>query len=183
MSNNVIFYFQMVSLLTYIITLFGLYKLLVSSKDATIETLRERIEQLKEKLELEKNTSPDVLAEKLSVRIKIYDDELKKLSKDQQADQEAIKTKQAELADTRKELEILETQMEEAQEILKEFLCPYCKAPITVHDYGSELVWHEGRDCEVEHETIIYECGLEIYDSKETRPCRKMRDEPTAAGQ
>ena len=109
--------------------------------------------------------------------IKIHDDEFKKLSKDQQANQEAIKTKQAELADTRNELEVLETQMEEVQEILKEFLCPYCKAPMTIHDYGSELVWHEGRDCEVEHETIIYDCGLEIYDGKETRLCRKMRDE------
>lgn len=177
MSNTHIFYIQMASLLTYIIALFGLYRLFVSSKDATIETLKERIEQLKEKLELEEKTSPDVLAEKLSTRIKISDDELKKLSKDQQADQEVIKTKQAELADTRKELEILETQMEEAQEILEEFLCPHCKAPMTIHDYGSELVWHEGRDCEVEHETIIYGCGLEIFDGRETRPCRKMRNE------
>ncbi|MBL7143308.1 MAG: hypothetical protein ISS76_03665 [Phycisphaerae bacterium] len=177
MSNTQIFYVQMASLLAYIITLFGLYKLLVSSKDATIETLKARIEQLKEVLELEEKTSPDVLAEKLSNRIKIYGDELKKLSKDQQANQEVIKTKQAELADARNELEVLETQMEEAQEILKEFLCPYCKAPMTIHDYGYELVWHEERDCEVEHETIAYECGLKIYDGKEERPCRKMRDE------
>lgn len=179
MSYTNIFYIQMASLLTYIITAFIIYRHLVSSKDATIETLRERIEQLKEKLELEEKTSPDVLAEKLSARIKISDDELKKLSKDQQADQEVIKTKQAELADTRKELEVLETQMEDAQEILKEFLCPYCKAPMTIHDYGYELVWdeEEDRDYEVEHETIIYECGLKIYDGKETRLCRKMRDE------
>ncbi len=177
MSNTTIFYIQMVSLVTYIIALFGLYKLLVSSKDATIETLKERIEQLKEKLQLEEKTSPDVLAENLAARITIYDDELKKLSKDQQANQEVIKTKQAELADARKELEILEAQMDEAQVILEEFLCPHCKAPMTIHDYGSELVWHEGRDCEVEHETIIYDCGLEIYDGKEARPCRKMRDE------
>lgn len=177
MSNTAIFYIQMASLLTYIITLFGLYKLLVSSKDATIETLRERIEQLKEKLELGKNTSPDVLAEMLSSRIKIYEDEIRKLSKDQQANQEAIKTKQAELADTRKELKILETQMEEAKGILDEFLCPYCKAPMTIHDYASELVEYKGRELDVEHEIIIYDCGLEIQDGKETRLCRKMRDE------
>ena len=177
MSNTIIFYIQMASLLTYIITLFVLYKLLVSSKDATIETLRERIEQLKEKLELEKNISPDMLAENLAARIKTYEDELRKLSKDQQANQEVIETKQAELADAREEVEILETQMDEAQVILEEFLCPHCKAPMMIHDYGSELVWHEGRDCEVEHETIIYECGLEIHDGKETIPCRKMRDE------
>lgn len=182
MSNNVIFYFQMASLLTYIITLFVLYKLLVSSKDATIETLRERIEQLREKLELEKNTSPDILAEKLSARIRIYEEEIRKLSKDQQANQEAIKTKQAELADARKELETLETQMEEAQGILDEFLCPYCKAPMTIHDYGSELVEYKGRELDVEHEIIIYDCGLEIQDGKETKLCRKMRDEPPAAG-
>jgi len=112
MSNAIIFYIQIASLLTYIITLFVLYRLLVSSKDATIETLRERIEQLKEKLELEKNISPDMLAENLAARIKIYEDELRKLSKDQQANQEVIKTKQAELADAREELEILETQMD-----------------------------------------------------------------------
>ena len=177
MSNTHIFYIQMASLLTYIIALFGLYRLFVSSKDATIETLKERIEQLKEKLELEEKTSPDVLAENLAARIKIYEDEIKKLSKDQQADQDVIKTKQAELSGAREELEILETQMEEAQEILKEFLCPYCRAPMTIHDYGSELVWHEGRDCEIEHEYIFYDCGLEIRDDKETKPCRKMRDE------
>lgn len=176
MSNNAIFYIQMASLLTYIITLFALYKLLVSSKDATIETLKERIEQLKEKLESEKDTSPDVLAEKLSARIKIYEEEIRKLSKDQQANQEAIKAKQTELADTRKELEILETQMEEAQEILDEFLCPHCKAPMTIHDYASELVEHEGRELDVEYEIMIYDCGLEICDGKETRQCRKMRN-------
>jgi len=177
MSNNAIFYIQMASLLTYIITLFALYKLLVSSKDATIETLKERIEQLKEKLESEKDASPDVLAERLSARIKIYEEEIRKLSKDQQANQEAIKAKQAELADTRKELEILETQMEEAQGILDEFLCPHCKAPMTIHDYASELVEYEGRELDVEHEFILYDCGLEIHDGEETRPCRKIRDE------
>ena len=138
MSNTTIFCIQMASLLIYIGTLFILYKLLVSSKDATIETLKERIEQLKENLELEKNMSPDVLAEKLSARIKTFEEEMSRLSKDQQANQEVIKTKQAELAGARNELEVLETQMEEAQEILKEFLCPYCKAPMTIHDYGSE---------------------------------------------
>lgn len=177
MSNNAIFYIQMASLLTYIITLFALYKLLVSSKDATIETLKERIEQLREKLESEKETSPDVLAEKLSARIKVYEEEIKKLSKDQQANQEAIKAKQAELADTRKELETLETQMEEAQIILDEFLCPHCKAPMTIHDYASELVEYGGREMDVEHEIVIYDCGLEIHDGKETSLCRKMREE------
>lgn len=163
MSNTQIFYVQMASLLTYIIALFCLYRLLVSSKDATIEILKARIEQLKEKLELEERTSPDVLAEKLSNRIKIYDDELKKLSKDQDANQEVIKTKQAELADARNELKILETQMKEAQEILEEFLCPHCKAPMAIHDYESE------------QEYIFYDCGLEIRDGKETSPCRRMR--------
>jgi len=177
MSNNAIFYIQMASLLTYIITLFALYKLLVSSKDATIETLKERIEQLKEKLESEKDASPDVLAEKLSARIKIYEDEIRKLSKDQQANQEAIKVKQEELAATRKELEVLEAQMQEAQETLDEFLCPHCKAPMTIHDYASESVEYEGRELDIEHEFIMYDCGLEIHDDKETSPCRKMREE------
>jgi len=175
MSNNAIFYIQMASLLTYIIASFALYKLLVSSKDATIETLKQRIDQLKEKLESEKDTSPDVLAERLSARIKTYEEEIRKLSKDQQANQEAIKAKQVELAATRKELEILETQMEEAQGILDEFLCPHCKAPMTIHDYASESVEYQGKDLDVEHEIIIYDCGLEIHDGKETRSCRKMR--------
>lgn len=165
MSYTNIFYIQMASFLTYIITAFIIYRHLVSSKDATIETLKERIEQLKEKLELKQNISPDVLAEKLAARIKIYEDELKKLSKDQQANQEVIKTKQAEMADTKEELKILETQMKEAQAILEEFLCPHCKAPMAIHDY------------EFEQEYIFYDCGLEIRDGKETSPCRKMRDE------
>ncbi len=169
MSNTSIFYIQMASLLTYIITLFILYKLLVSSKDATIETLKERIKQLKEQLELEKQSSPDILAEKLSGRIKIYEDELKKMSKDQQANQEAIKSKQGELANTRKELEVLKTQMEEAQETLEEFLCPYCKAPMTIRDYAC------GEYGDLEY--IYYECGLVIQDGKETTQCRTMRDE------
>ncbi|MCK5607440.1 hypothetical protein KAR91_36485 [Candidatus Pacearchaeota archaeon] len=177
MSNSMLFYIQLASLLTYIITLFVLYKLLVSSKDATIETLKARIAQLKEKLESEKDTSPDILAQRLSVRIKIYEEEIRKLSKDQQANQDAIKTKQAELAETREDLEVLETQLEEAKEILDEFLCPHCKAPMTIHDYASEVVEHGGRELDVEHEVIIYDCGLEIYDGEIAKLCRKMRKE------
>jgi hypothetical protein len=43
MSNEIILYTQLASIVAYTASLFGLYKLLVSQKDSTIEPLREQI--------------------------------------------------------------------------------------------------------------------------------------------
>src|SRR5260370_32056473 len=138
MSNQIIFYTQIGSVVAFISSLFILYRLLVQQKDATIEVLKEKNTWLQDRLETAKLNSPDVLADRLSRRISILSEELKQLSEDHDANQSAIQEKEAELAATKIEVADLKTQIKRAQEVLAEaeyfreqFGCPHCGAEVT----------------------------------------------------
>ena len=60
MSNDILFYTQIVSIVIFIFTLFGLYKILIEAKNAKIELLEEKIEQL------DQNAS-DILLKKINM--------------------------------------------------------------------------------------------------------------------
>lgn len=104
MSNDIIFFTQVGSIVAFIFALFGLYRSLVDQKDSLIELLREQrnvfekqkdsvIELLREQVkdrdskvrELE-DKKPDVLAKVLSDRIAIFENELNRLKKDKDGD-------------------------------------------------------------------------------------------------
>ncbi len=86
-SNLQILFAQMTTILGFIVSLFVLYRLLVKSKDATIELLKERVSSLT--FELERNDS-DVLLLRLEKRAKALEEELKIAVSEQQRDTNKI---------------------------------------------------------------------------------------------
>lgn len=156
MSNNVIFYTQIASIIAFIISLFVLYRLLVEQKEATIQLLKEKNQWLEQQLAQAKDTRPDVLAERLSKRNALQKEELEQLSKEFEANhvtQEKVKAKEEELATTLSNIAELKSQLERAEEVLGEleyykdqFGCPSC---------GAELTTLAGQ----EEEYRAYSCG------------------------
>jgi len=69
MNNEWIFVTQIISLITYVGTAFGLYMLLVKQKNSTIELLKEKSDFLKMQVDKLKEESPDILADRLAKRV------------------------------------------------------------------------------------------------------------------
>lgn len=183
MTNDILFWTQIGTLVAYIGSVFYLYQLLVKQKDATIdsknstiELLREKTNSLKEQLEQAKQSSPDILAERLSKRVEILRDELKTLSQDHDAKQEEILAKEQEIKKAEKKILKLNKQIDEAQELLKDYVCPHCKSPMTIHDYFPASDEINGREIDYDVEVTEYECGLKMVDGKETTKCGHMAE-------
>jgi hypothetical protein len=181
MSTTVIFWTQIGSLLAFATALFALYRILVATKDATIQLLNEKVLSLEGKLADARAESPDVLAGKLAQRITLLSEELERLSMDLDKNAGAIAGKELELETAREELSNLQEKMERAQELMGEFFCPYCKAPMQTREYHSELFEQDGREYDVDHEWVEYECGLTFADGEERSPCRDRTPEPHRA--
>jgi len=52
-------------------------------------------------------------------------------------------------------------------------LCLYCGAPLETREYHSEWAEYDGRDLEVDHEFIRYECGCEVVDGQVRQNCTR----------
>ena len=89
--------------------LFVLYRVLVSQKDATIQLLKEKITDLKEKLQEALKSNPDALSEALNKRIEIYEAEIKRLEKDEIANESEIAKIEDKLKNARKDSVELKT--------------------------------------------------------------------------
>lgn len=172
MSIEVLFYTQLGSIIVFVGSLFVLYRVLVSQKDATIESLREKNSLLEHKLAEAAQSKPDALARSLSERVNHLNQEIERLSKDKDANRDLIAEKEQELESVKEETEELSQQIKAAHELMGEFFCPHCKAPMAEREIHSELVEYEGRELDVDHEYIAYECGLSMIDGKISRPCR-----------
>ena|SRR6185436_2701945 len=130
------------------LTLLGLlHQLLVNRKNATIETLAEKNKWLQEQLDQAKNASSDALVEQLAKRISIQEAELQRLSKDYEANEGLIKTKEEELRKTKELLQGLEDEVEQQKQRYEELyfsldLCPVCESniieltPVEDHKYA-----------------------------------------------
>lgn len=164
MTIEHIFITQIISIIAFIIALFVLYRVLVSQKDASIELLKEKNTYLKDQLENAKENTPDKLAKKLSDRIHILMEELDRLSKDQVKHHDEIQQKEKDLQDVQNNLDRLRKQLDEAQEIASEFLCPDCGALMNEHTYIDN-----DRYCQ---ELISFECGHTLMDGIDTKPCK-----------
>ncbi len=171
MSNEVIFWTQIASIVAFVVTIFGLYRLLIDQKDATIQLLKETIGTLKDQLSEARNSTPDVLAQSLSGRVKLLEGELERLSQDKDANQDLVHKKEEELRATRQTAEELKKQVSLARELLNDFLCPQCGAPLSTREYHSELVEFQGRELDVDHDYSEYECGYSTMDGKPQSPC------------
>ena len=84
MSIETVFYTQLVSIIAFIGALFVLYRVLVQSKDATIETLKSQISFLETKVKDLAETSPDVLLQRLEKRTTLLTDELEHAEKEKE---------------------------------------------------------------------------------------------------
>jgi predicted RNA-binding Zn-ribbon protein involved in translation (DUF1610 family) len=174
-----IFWTQIASVIAFVFSLFVLYRLLVEQKDATIQVQKENIAYLKDQLAEAKSQSPDVLAQKLANRVKLFEDEVKRLEEDKSSTQEQVDAKEAELKQARDEAEDLTKKVLHARELLRDFLCPHCGAPLAERAYHSELVEYQGREIDVDHEYTAFECGYEIVDGEVRGECRKSPPRPS----
>lgn len=84
MTNEFIFGTQIVSMIGYIGAVLILYRILVSAKEATISTKDATIELLKERIEQLENTTPDILLKQLSERYELAIKEIERLSEEKQ---------------------------------------------------------------------------------------------------
>jgi len=70
-TNQTIFYTQLGSIIVFIVSLFVLYRILVSTKDATIETLKTQVSLLETKIKDLSETSPDILLQRNVNRVEL----------------------------------------------------------------------------------------------------------------
>ena len=107
MSIETIFYTQIGSIIAFIVALFVLYRILVQSKDATIETLKSQIAFLDTKVKDLSETSPDILLQRYEKRTTLLTDELEKAEQEKAPLKDQIEKLQTELtqASTKTEAE------------------------------------------------------------------------------
>ena len=174
MTIEIMFWTQIASIIAFVVTLSVLYRILVEQKDATIQLQKENIGYLKDRLADAKPQSPDQIAQILSNRIKLLDDELKRLTEDKSSTHERVEAKEAELRQARQDAEELTKQVTSARRLLNGFLCPKCEAPLSEKTYRWESVRHEGRGIEVIHECTSFACGHEIVDGEVVSDCKNF---------
>lgn len=172
-TTEAIFWTQIVSIVTFLSTLFYLYRVMVEQKEATIQLQKENIAFLKDQLTEAKSQSPDVLAQSLASRVRLFEEELKRLKRDKSFTDEQVKTKEEELNLAREEAEELTKKVMHARELLSDYLCPYCDAPLAQRSCQYTCVEDNyGREHDVEHEYKVFECGYELMDGTDTGPCK-----------
>ena len=171
---EIVFWTQIASIIGFVVVLFILYRLLIEQKDATINLQKENIAYLKDQLTEAKLQSPDVLAQKLASRVKLFEDEVKRLDEDKTSTKEQVNAKEAELNRAREEAVELTKKVLHARELLSDFLCPHCGAPLAQRAYHSELMEYQGREIDVDHEYTAFECGYEIIDGKISGKCKNL---------
>jgi chromosome segregation ATPase len=169
--TEILFFGQIASVVIFLGALFSVYRSLAAQKDATIQVLKEKNELLKLQLEHAKSQAPDVAVEALSRRLNSLTEELSRLQQDASANADTIAGKERELESAKEEMNQLREQVARAEKLFDGFSCPKCKAPMETREYHSEMVEYNGRELDIDHELVTYECGLEFSDGRETRPC------------
>lgn len=177
-TTETIFWTQIGSIIGFVVALFVLYRLLVDQKEATIQLQKENIAYLKDQLAQAKAQSPDVLAQSLANRVKLIEEELKRLELDKTSTQEQINAKEAELQQARAQAEDLTKKVLHARELLRDYLCPHCGAPLAEKAYQSESVEYQGRELDIDHEYTAFECGYELVDGEVRGQCRSLNTQP-----
>ncbi len=172
MAIETVFYTQVGTIILFIVSLFTAYRVLVNQKDATIQLLREKCKFLEEKLDHASAEAPDVLARSLSERVDTLNSEIHRLLEDKQANQDLIKQREGELDKILGVADEFSRQLSNARELMSEFFCPDCRAPMAERAYHSESVEYQGRELDVDHEYVSFECGLTMLDGKVSQKCK-----------
>ena len=100
MTIETVFYTQIGSVLAFIGAVFVLYRILVQSKDGTIETLKTQISFLETKVKDLSETSPDILLQRYEKRTALLTDELEKAENEKAPLKEQIEQLQSDLTQT-----------------------------------------------------------------------------------
>ena len=167
MSNYTIFYTQVVSIVMFVLALFGIYRSLVSQKDGVIALLREQIKQQENKIQELEAQSPDVLARTLSERIDIAVKEIERLKLDGDKHKEEIEEKEKQLNKSKEQLSALAELITDT-----DLVCPHCNAPLAQRAYYPIYGYVNGREVEADEEYSEYECGLVVRGGREESPCK-----------
>ena len=167
MTNEIIFYTQIASIIGYVGVVFGLYRLLVSQKDSTIGLLNERIKMRDDQIKELETQTPDALAKALSARVEIMSKELERMLADDSSNKDEIRQKEAALLSIKEKLDNLSS-------LIKDFdlVCPKCGAPLATRVYAPMSGYAGGREIDYDIEIIQYDCGLSLEDGQERYPCK-----------
>lgn len=166
MTNNLIFYTQLISIVVFLISLFSIYRLLVDQKDSVIQLLKERITEKEERiLALESQTS-DALTTALSARVEITLKEIKRLKDDGDQHKDQLDKKENELQALLHRLDSLSSLIKDS-----DLVCSKCGEPLNHRSIYPIYGHMDGREIEADGEYIEYSCGRTIRDGKEMTPC------------
>lgn len=97
-TNELIFLAQVGTIISFIGALFILYRVLVQTKDSTIELLKERCTYLKDKIADLESKAPDILVTVMESRMQSLEIELEKVSQDISSSDESVEEKKIELS-------------------------------------------------------------------------------------
>jgi len=177
MSNDVLFYTQVGSLVTFVLVVFGVYRLLIEQKEATIQLLRQRLDDQGEKIRLLELQTPDALAKSLSERVERQLAEIERLRIDGTVNKEEINRKESELDSVQSRLASLLSTIKHS-----DFLCPSCSAPLIQRTSYDVHGYVDGQEVEAGVEYLEYECGYATNHEGDVSPCKRAPGElPEAA--
>lgn len=166
MDNAVIFYTQIVSVVVFLLALFGVYRILISQKDATIELLKERVSTLKDRLEYE---GFDPLNEALSKRVSLLNEELGRLNNDKDTNRELIAKKEAELSQATEVYHRLQDIHVHLSGMSVTYFCPVCKEP-TLYMVDAKVGFMGNEEKKF---LVKYSCGYSELNKEKASDCRK----------
>jgi hypothetical protein len=156
MTNEIIFYTQLSSIVIFIIALFTIYRLLVEQKDGVIQLLKERLVDKDEQIAALKAQTPDALASALNDRIKVTQDEIGRLKTDGDMHRKEIESKEEELQGIQDKLSSLSDLIRES-----DLVCPECGEPL-MRRHAYTIYGGPDGDSEADVEFVEYQCGLSI---------------------
>lgn len=119
MTLETIFITQLASILSFIIMLFVLYRILVSTKDATIENLRQQISSTEQKIKELLDQDPDILLQRYQRKIDAYEKELREVESNTTQSTETKKIHEEKINKLESQLARYEMSFEKGFEITK----------------------------------------------------------------
>ena len=171
MSNQWLFFGQIATIVTFIIALFATYRVLVHTKDATIELLKEGRQELERQLRQAIARGPDILVNSLRQRIHGFEEELACRTDEESQRTAVISERDTELVKARSLLARLEADLGEAREFAIEYSCPYCGAATA--NRSLKIKGNEEGKREIEYDEIRYHCGHARRNGTESDPCSR----------
>lgn len=166
MNNPTIFYTQIISIVVFLMALFGLYRILISQKDATIQLLKERIDSFKDRLAVE---GADPLADALSNRVHRLNEELVRLNQDKDINKELISKKEAELSKATEVYHRLQEILMHLSGMSVTYFCPVCNEP-TLDSVEAEVGFMGN---ERKHFLVKYSCEYSALNGEKVAECSK----------